>query len=241
MRRIAWLAAPLVALAGCEVLVGIQDKSAVEDPSAPCAQQPSYLFCDDFDSDPEAGANWQWDTPQGGASIEMDPTEFKTPPRSVRILAPPDAPQAQLGRPVGTLTSGFRVAFDLRVDMSDLGPIAQVGVGQVLATGADVMINYVLGPGSACGVQVWDTQGNTALLDQAVPPPPLQTWTRIVLAYDATQGLTVLQDGTPLLSDTSVARGAPGDTTVIVGAVYVNPPGSAPLQIEIDDVVVRGH
>jgi hypothetical protein len=240
MRRFAWLAAPLVALSGCEVLVGIHDKAVVTDPSAPCSQQPPFLFCEDFDSEDDAGNTWQWDTPKGGSTIAIDSTDFKTPPHSAQIVAPVQSPEAQLGQPVGSLTKGFRLAFDLRVDVTDLTPIPQVGIAQVLS-GNNTMVNYVLGPGSTCAIQVFDTQSNAALVAQTVPLPPLQKWTRIVIVYDAQQGLTLIEDGATLLSASNVARGAPLDTTLILGAVYVNPPGSAPLTLEIDDVVMRGQ
>jgi hypothetical protein len=241
MRRIALLAAPLAALVGCELVAGIHDKTVAADPSLPCAQQPTFVFCDDFDSEVEAGDTWGWDTPQGGSSIEMDSTDFKTPPRSAQIIAVPQSPQAQLGLHVGSFSTGFRFAFDLRVDMADLSPIAQVGVAQVLCDSSNTMINYVLGPGNAAAVQVFNTQTQASLLEQTVALPPLRTWTRIVIAYDAAQGLTVLEDGATLLAEPSIALGAPGNTTVILGAVFVNPPGSAPLQMEVDDVVARGQ
>jgi hypothetical protein len=241
MRSIAWLAAPLAAVAGCEVLVGIHDKTEATDPSVPCAQQPPFLFCDDFDTEVDAGDTWSWDMQQGGSTIAIDSTDYKTPPHSARIVAPAASPDAQLGQPVGHLSTGFRLAFDLRVDVTDLTPIPEVGIAQVL-TGNNLLVNYVLGPGSTCSIQVFDSVTNESLLAPTVQLPPLQTWTRIVIVYDAEQGLTVIEDGATLLPTTSaVARGAPGDTTIILGAVYVTPPGSVPLTLEIDDVVMRGQ
>ena len=242
------LVAGLVALTACEALVGIRDKTlsaSAEDPSAPCADQPAYLFCDDFDqqADVEAGATWQWDTPQGGASVELVTSEVKTPPRAVQFVAPgAQTASAQLGQPVGVLGSGFRLAFDLYVDEADLSNIAQVGVAQVLARGAQISVNYVLGPGAQCQLLVYDESSQAALVTQTLPMPALRTWTRIVLVYDQALGTSVLEDGSTLASGGIPSRGAPGDTEIIAGVVYVNAPAAgAAIHLYVDDVVMRGQ
>ena len=53
--------------------------------------------------------------------------------------------------------------------------------------------------------------------------------------------MSVIEDGNELFSSAAAAQGAPGDTEIILGAVYVNPPGSTPYQIDLDDVVMRGQ
>jgi hypothetical protein len=75
----------------------------------------------------------------------------------------------------------------------------------------------------------------------ALPLPPIRTWTRIVVAYDAVHGVSIEEDGQPIGANPSLASGPPGDTEFIVGAVYTNPPGSPPMQLELDDVVMRGQ
>jgi hypothetical protein len=244
--RIPLLAASVTALVGCEVVTGIHDKTLAADPSLPCAQQqPGYLFCDDFDTEAEAGGGWLWDTPKGGATIELDANDFKTPPRSVKVVAPIASLQAQLGLPLASpIEQSVRLAFDLRVDMSasDFAAAPEVAVAQLLSSGNNTSINYLLGPEGACRIYVYDSAGGGWSVTQAVSPPPPGRWTRIVMAYDAAQGVTLLEDGATLYAaDPSTARGAPGGTDVILGAVYVNPPGTKPLQIELDDVVVRGQ
>jgi hypothetical protein len=69
----------------------------------------------------------------------------------------------------------------------------------------------------------------------------LQTWTRIVLVYDAVQGVTVIEDTKTIGTSSAAAFGAPGDTGIIVGAVFTNPMGSGPFVINLDDVVMRGQ
>jgi hypothetical protein len=241
------VALALVALAGCEVLVGIKDKTLVaadggpgdaEDPSAPCSQQPTpYLFCDDFDSELEAGDGWEWILPADGGTIALDTVRYKTPPRSVQVTVPSAPGSAQLGYPVGSLTTGYRLAFDLFVDVPDLASIPQVAVAQVLPAGpSGLQLDYVLGPGSQCAAQLFGSTNATLTL----PLPPLRTWTRIVLVYDAVQGVSILEDGQTLATSSAVT-GPPGATSFIVGAVYSNPPGTAPLVLELDDVVMRGQ
>jgi hypothetical protein len=248
MRRVVVLAlgvAALAPLAACEAIVGIEDKTLAgssDDPSVPCAQQPPYLFCDDFDEQPEAGDTWEWDTPNGTASIELTKTPVRTPPNAVAIASAADpSSSAQLGQDVSNLQTGFRLAFDLYVDESDLGSIAQVGVAQVNTATANLSFNYVLGPGATCTLMVFEGNAQSQILDKVLPLPGLRTWTRIVLVYDATDGVSVLEDGATLTSGNLAGRGAPGVTGIIMGAVYVNPPGSTPIQLVLDDVVLRGQ
>jgi hypothetical protein len=250
MRRLWLLPVALMAMTACELLVGIKDKTTGQatgadsgtDPSAPCGEQPAYLFCDDFDEEAEAGETWQWDTPKGGSSIEMTTAQAKTPPRSAAFVAPPSQEaSAQLGQPVGVLQSGFRLAFDLFVDEPDLSSNAQVGVAQVLANGGNFSLNYVLGPGATCQLQVYGSTSQAPILQQSLSLPPLQTWTRIVLVYDKVQGVSVIEDGDALFSSAAAAQGPPGDTEIILGAVFVNPPGSTPYQVDLDDIVMRGE
>ncbi len=266
MRRLALLAltAAAAAAAGCEVLVGIHDKtqaadaadstdatgpsdgaSDAEDPSVSCTKQPpGFIFCDDFDSEQEAGDGWEWDTPQGDSAITLDTANPRTPPASVQVVAPPDAPEAQLGVTMPqALTSGFRLAFDLYLDMGDVSGLPQVGVAQVLTAGnPPLQFDYQLGNGDTCMLVVWNTQTQQEVIADEIQFPPLQQWTRIVMAYDAsTQGVTVIEDGKTLEHATVPGGAAPGTTRLILGAVYVNQPGNMPFQAEFDDVVMRGN
>jgi hypothetical protein len=238
--------AALGASSACELLAGIKDKTLADDgtdPAVPCAQQPPNLFCDDFDEDLEAGSKWQWDTPLGGSTIALTTAQAQTPPRSVQVVAPVQKDlEAQLGAPAGSLQSGFRLAFDLYVDEADLSSLAQVGVAQINLGAAGLSVNYVLGPGPAASLQVFENASQATVVEQSLPqPPPLRTWTRIVLVYDAAQGVTVLEDGATLATGPAAAKGPPGQTQIILGAVYVNPPGSTPYQVDIDTVVMRGE
>ena len=255
MRRVALLVAGLGlggAVVGCELLVGIKEKTeatdaatigSTEDPSKPCSEQPAYLFCDDFDSDSdiEAGNTWQWDIGMGGGSIALDTTDFRTPPRSAMFTVPSATASAQLGQHVGTPTKGYRLAFDLRVDATDFSSIEQVGVAQVYRDSSDdtLSVNYILGPGPTCEAQFYEGTGGTQTAVQ-LALPPLQTWTRIVLVYDADTGVQVVEDGNVLATSPAAAHGPPGSTSIILGAVYSNPPGAG-LVFEVDDVVMRAE
>jgi hypothetical protein len=237
---------------GCELLVGIKDKTeaadastigSTEDPSVPCSQQPTYLFCDDFDSDSdvEAGNTWLWDISMGSGTVAIDTSDYRTPPRSAMFTVQSGTASAQLGQHMGTPSTSYRLAFDLRVDVTDLSSIPQVGVAQVYrdSSSDQLSVNYVLGPGAQANAQFYEGTSNT----QTVVPldlPPLQTWTRIVLVYDADQGVSVIEDGKTLATNPGAAQGPPGSTSIIVGAVYSNPPGAG-LVLEVDDVVMRGQ
>jgi hypothetical protein len=146
--------------------------------------------------------------------------------------------------PLKGIAQSFRLAFDLRVDVTDtdVQNIPEVSIAQLLSDGNATSYNYVLGPGPHAYVYAYDTANGGWRVNQELDMPPLRAWTRIVMTYDAAQGMTIIEDlQTKYVGDSSTARGAPGDTDVIVGAVYINPPGSASLQIELDDVVMRGQ
>jgi hypothetical protein len=239
-------------VAGCELLVGIKDKTEAaeastigssEDPSVPCSQQPTYLFCDDFDSDSdvEAGDTWLWDISMGGGSIAIDTSQYRTPPRSAMFTVLSGTASAQLGQHVGTPSTSYRLAFDLRVDVTDLSSIPQVGVAQVYRDSSpdQLSVNYVLGPGAQANAQFYEGTSNTQTVVH-LDLPPLQTWTRIVLVYDVDQGVSVIEDGKTLGTSAAAAHGPPGSTSIIVGEVYSNPPGAG-LVLEVDDVVMRGQ
>jgi hypothetical protein len=265
MRRVVSLLASLGALAaaaGCELLVGIKDKSEAsdastgetstgdasdEDPDGPCAKQPANLFCDDFDSEIEAGDGWTWDLSMAGGAVGFDTTDYVTKPRSALFTIPgAGTPSAQLGQNIGPdLQSGYRLSFDLRLDVDDLSSVPQLGVAQVYRTPqTDVLsFNYVVGPGATASVQLFEGTSQTMTILPLTQTPPTRTWTRIVMVYDATEGVTVIEDDRTIGSSTAAAHGPPGQTSVIVGAVYSNPgnPSASAVTFAIDDVVLRGE
>jgi hypothetical protein len=218
------------------------DAGSVTDPDLPCSQQNSFLYCNDFDSVTSLSQTWDWlfFTLDGG-SFALDGVDYVSPPKSAQTVAPAMTGNAQLGKDVGNLFTGFRVAFDLRVDMNSLQGIPQIGVAQALAKGPAVQINYILGPGSNSVLQVYAGSDGGGPTNIALPLPTLRKWTRVVFAYDANQGISVLEDGRLLGANTSLARGAPGDTVIIVGNVFVGSGGSATTTTELDNVVVSGH
>ncbi|HEY5242627.1 MAG TPA: hypothetical protein VIJ22_14205 [Polyangiaceae bacterium] len=265
MRRVALSLAGLYAMGvvvGCELLVGIKDKSEsgasdaafsdvstgdanAADPDVPCMQQPTNLFCDDFDSEPEAGDGWLWDIAMGGGSVDLDTVDFASSSRSARFTIPSPTASAQLGQNVGSdLSTGYRLAFDLRLDVAaaDLPSIPQVAAAQLYRTsGSDQLtVAYVLGPGAQSYLQLYEGSASSPTNLPLDEMPPLQKWTRLVLVYDIQQGVTVIEDGATIGTSTAAAHGPPGTTSIIVGAVYSNPPGSA-VTLEVDNVVLRGQ
>ncbi|HEY3817833.1 MAG TPA: hypothetical protein VGL81_11705 [Polyangiaceae bacterium] len=272
MRRAALLLAAMCAMGvtvGCELLVGIKDKTqstdaapgpdaspsdattgdalagdaSAVDPDLPCDKQPTNLFCDDFDSELEAGDGWTWDIAMSGGAVAFDGTEYVSSPRSALFSIPNAPADAQLGQDIGAdLQTGYRLAFDLRVDMTDLSSLPQVAAAQVNRAGNDALtVAYVLGSGSHAYIQLYEGSATTPTNLPLSQLPPLQVWTRIVLVYDIQQGLTVIEDGVTILTNPAAAHGAPGQTSIIVGAVYSNAPGSGAATFEIDNVVLQGQ
>jgi hypothetical protein len=250
----------------CEALVGITDKSVASeaggidggvglskdgsidgsDLSAPCIQQPQpFVFCDDFDSVTSVADTWSWQTvtPAQSGSVALETTEFTSRPRSARVVAQPVTGEVQLGlmRDLGAATA-FRVAFDLRIEADSLAGAPEVALVQTYA-GNGITLNYVVGPGIAGELQVYDQAATPAALIDGVPLstlPPLRTWARVVLAYDSTTGAAASQDGRTVAQSARAARpGSLGMSGFILGAAFVLPPGSTSLTSEFDNVVVR--
>jgi hypothetical protein len=164
----------------------------------------------------------------------------------VQMSVPAAPAQAQLGFTVNSpLTSGYRLAFDLYVDMTDLQSIPQVGIAQATPRGTGgLTVNYVLGPGPICQVQVFREPGGSQVGQKDLPVPPLRSWTRIVLVYDSVQGMSVIEDGTMLGTLPAASGAAPGSTDFIVGGAFSNPGSSGtvtPLVVDLDTVVLRGQ
>lgn len=219
------------------------------DPSAPCAQQPMpFLYCNDFDSVSAPGDTWDWLIlqPDGGAeSVAFDTTSFKSPPRAAHVSIPPAGNgQAQFGKNLVALSSRLSVAWDMRLDADALDGIAQTGIAQLTGTmggNEHVNVNYVLGPGATCTIEVYfDTVQQPRI---TLPLPSLdKQFHRYVLAYDRNAGVSVQEDGVSIGGSAAYTHGAPGDSSqFIIGAVYVNAPGSQTIDFEIDNVVVRGN
>ena len=248
MLRTGALATALIALVGCELLTGISDKTLVSSGrvGVPCSQQQGYLFCDDFDAEPTLGQPWEWHSATKGGALSFDTADYATPPHSAQCVAPAGAiATAQLGRDVGVLSHEFGVTFDLRIDAASATDLPEASVAQVLTTGTGLSINYVLGPGNACSLQVFDTSGGSGapVVSVELPFPPLRTWTNIALE-STPQGVSVVEDGQSIGSSGALPTGAPGDTTFIVGIVSVVPfqPGAtSAITLELDDVVLRGN
>jgi hypothetical protein len=216
------------------------------DPSAPCTMQPTYIFCDDFDTETMVGQPWTWHifTVDGGAS-SFATSAYTSPPRSFEVISPPAGPPSVelLGLDLGTLNSQVRLAFDVRIDMDSLTGLAPTAIAQILGarSGTGMELDYVIRPNQGAQLVGYVSLDGGPSLNIPLPAPPLRTWTRIVVAYDQGAGVTVYEDGQQVGANTSAAGGAPNDTKIQVGMIYENGVGSATLQMEMDNVVVRGH
>jgi hypothetical protein len=257
----------LASAPGCETLVGITDKTVAPDsssiggaddaaskkgptdgggldPSVPCARQPlPFVFCDDFDSVNSVSATWSWQsiTPLQEGSIAFDTTEFTSAPRSAQVIAQPVVGHVQLGTLLDLAgATAFVIAFDLRIHVDTLAGVPQVALVQASA-GNGIALNYVIGPGAACELQVYDQSVTPSAMFPSVTAtlPPTRVWTRIVLAYDSAKGATVYEDGQIAAQWTGARPGPVGMSGFILGAAFVNPPGSIALTSEFDNVVIR--
>ena len=212
------------------------------DPSAPCSGQPAFLFCDDFDTETLVGQGWTWVLSSiDGGSEAFDTAAYTSSPRSALIVAPSSAPPYNelFGLDVGSLTSQVRVAFDLRIDMDSLSSLPETAIAQVLG-GSTIELDYLVRPnqGALLNALLTRDAGGVSI---TLPAPPLRTWTRLVIVYDESAGVTVYEDGVQIGASAAAASGPPNDTKVQLGMVYQLGAGSATLQTEMDNIVVRGQ
>jgi hypothetical protein len=211
----------------------------------PCSQQPSFIYCNDFDSVSTVGDTWDYaynNNAEGGAILQLCSTTYVSPPHSVQMITPPTvSDDIQLGKDVGTLYSGCRLAFDVRVDVSTLAGIPQVIVAQLYLERVinPLQVNLAVGPGDQAVLQVMGaSDAGPTYVDISAPTP--MTWVRIAIAYDATAGVSVYENG-QLQGTLSVGSGAPGDTKIIMGDPFVGTGGSQTVTTEEDNIVLSGH
>jgi hypothetical protein len=220
------------------------DGSAPMDPDVPCAQQPAFLFCDDFDTESTFSEGWGYTFVALDGGVLQFSTVNVSPPRSVQAILPPVASgvgEAQLGKDVGVLSNSVRLAFDFRLDVASLTNEPQIGIAQVLVgrAGSSMSLDYVVGPGAVSELQAYVGDAGAPLIINA-GTPTVQKWTRVAISYDSSAGLSLYQNGV-LVGTRAVGSGAPGDVTAIIGGVFVNPSGTATMTLEMDNVVVSGR
>jgi hypothetical protein len=207
------------------------------DLGVPCSQQPSYLFCDDFDSMATAATGWDWTFENlDGGMAQLD-HDALTPPNDLQVIIPPGTGGVQLGESLGTLTA-FTLSFDLRLDVDSLDDLPQTIIAQVLVTSGDGGtndFNYILGPGSNRFLEL----ENGSFLDITLPTMPLHQWVHLSVSYSPATGVSTSQDGQVIGANAAYSI-PPGTGTLIVGDVFSKPPGTATLTFSMDDVVVQG-
>lgn len=232
---------------GGGVVVDASDGALPMDPDVPCAQQPSFLYCNDFDSVSSAGQTWDFDylsNPDSGAVLQIDSTTFVSSPHSVQIIAPTVSgiSEIQLGKDVGILSSNCRLAFDVRLDVSTLTGVPQVGLAQMYIERATnpLQVNYVVGPGATSTVQVTGLTDGGGPINMPLSAPTPMTWARVVMAYDSVTGITVYRNG-QMVGSLAVGAGAPGDTKIIMGNAFINMGGTQTVTTEEDNIVLSGR
>jgi hypothetical protein len=226
---------------------GMVDAGLPMDPDVPCSQQPSFLYCNDFDSVTSAAQTWDFaylSNPDSGALLQIDSTNYVSPPHSVQVVAPTvnGISEVQLGKDVGILSSNCRLAFDVRVDVSTLTGIPQVGLAQMYIERATnpLQVNYVVGPGSSSTVQVYGSTDAAGPINLSLAVPTPMAWARVVLSYDSVNGITVFRNGQQVGS-LAVGPGAPGDTKIIMGNSFINTGGTETVTTEEDNIVLSGR
>jgi hypothetical protein len=252
----------LLLLGGCAGILGIEEKKLAADAgdagtagdagadapgssASPCTDASAYLYCNDFDSVSNVAETWSWTfLPTTTASLTLDGVFFSSPPRALRLTMPAvNNGQMQLGKDLDPLTQRVEVSFDLRVDLDEVAyrSIPQIGVMQINCRGASqARINYVLGPENKATVRVFLSGSEREVI--AMPAVATRTWHRVTVSYDVAQGVTVKHGDTVVAERPAFAAGEPGQTTVIVGAVYLNtPPGTTTVVHQMDNVILKGR
>ena len=216
------------------------------DPSAPCSGQPAFKFCDDFDTESTVAQGWEYSLASiDGGSSSFYAGAYTSPPRSLQIVAPvaPSSQNQLLGLDLGVFNSQVRFAFDLRIDMDSVASLPDTCVAQLLGSrqGTGMELDYILKPNQGAVLEAYVSPDGGPALNIGLPGPPLRTWTRIVVVYDVSAGVTVYEDGVQVGASAAAAAGVPNDTKIQIGMIYEFGGGSATLQMEMDNVVVRGN
>lgn len=210
------------------------------EPDLPCAQQGTYLFCDDFDSVTSVTQNWSGDVEAlEGGTWSLDTIDYVSSPASARATGPALA-NGQMDNylDVPPLTYWIRVAFDLRVDVSSYVGIPYLGIANLYVdVGSGTSILYAIQQNGTAEIVASNPHGNETYV---VAAPPLGTWVRIVLQYDGSTGMTAWQSGTQIASDGTCAGTTPSGPQLFLGASGVAGSSEA-FALEIDNVVVRGQ
>ncbi len=214
------------------------------DPDVPCAMQPTYSFCCDFDNSGSVGDGWGYTYPVAdGGSAQLDTVTWVSSPKSAQVVATPLSGRVagfQIGTTISPFPAGVRLAFDVRIDVPMYANFPEVGVAQLnlhSGTAAQTQINFVVGGGSQAKLQAYVPEAGAAL-NVAATPPALGVWERVVVSYTVDGTLSLLVNGQPIGS-VDVGGGAAQTVQLIVGAVYVNDTGSETATLELDNIVVR--
>jgi hypothetical protein len=229
--------APADALADAPAQPGDADE-----PDFPCAQQGTYLFCDDFDSVTSVGQNWSGSgVALEGGTWSLDTADYVSAPASARA-AGPALTSSQYGQEdddldVPPLTSWIRLAFDLRVDLTSYVGCPYLGIANLYVNETGTSILYAIQQNGSAEIVAFNPHGAETY---PVAAPPLGTWVRIVLQYDGSIGMTAWQSGTQIASDGTCAGATPSSPQLFLGAAGVSGASSEPFALEIDNVVVRG-
>jgi hypothetical protein len=217
------------------------------DPSAPCVQQPTNLFCDDFDIETTVVQKWEYQvTTDDGGALSLFTGAYTSPGASLLVVAPPSTgtPQTMLGSiPSPSLASQLRLAFDLRIDMDSLADTPTTAIAQLLAQrqGTVMELNFSLLPTGQAQLDALVSLDGGPARTTLLPTLPLRTWVRLVIVYDVTAGISVLENGQVIGTDPGATAGAPGPTQFLMGMAYQLPPGTDTIRLEMDNVVFRGN
>jgi hypothetical protein len=216
------------------------------DPSAPCVEQPTNLFCDDFDIETAVVQKWEYQVvSDDGGALALYTGAYTSPGDSLLVVAPASTGTTQtvLGSiPSNSLATQFRLAFDLRIDMDSLADTPTTAIAQLLAQrqGTGMSLNFYLLPTGQAQLDALVGPDGGALRTTLLPVLPLRTWVRLVIVYDVTAGVTVLENGRVIGTDPGATGGAPGPTQFLMGMAYQLPPGTDTIRLEMDNIVFRG-
>jgi hypothetical protein len=220
--------------------------AGANDPSAPCTQQPTNLFCDDFDIETAVAQKWEYQViADDGGALSLFTGAYTSPGDSLLVVAPPSTgtSQTMLGSiPTASLASQFRLAFDLRIDMDSLADTPITAIAQLLAQrqGTGMSLNLLLLPTGQAQLDALVGPDGGPRRTTPLPLLPLRTWVRLVIVYDATAGVSVLENGQVIGTDPGATGGAPGPTQFLMGMAYQLPPGTDTIRLEMDNIVFRG-
>jgi hypothetical protein len=244
LRLVSFLGACVAAILACSTYGAAPDAGAgAADAASDTTSSCDAGFCDDFDDDAPLGARWTKVVVNGGATLELETADTKTPPRAVRASSDAGVASAYAGaflqKNLGRGTS-LACELDLRVvagPRTDKIEILHVTTAGPPVRAEEIWFSLDVRTGSLAGALREDQGyadggcGCPVAATRLYFAPPPDRWVHVTFTTDF-HVVTLLYDGTTVASGPMGGLLPNTDIVVDLGAMFEDGHG----EILFDDV-----